>query len=85
MAMRTRLSAKGQIVVPSDLRKANRWPPGTEFEVEARDGVLVLTPVAAARSTTMDEVFGSLRYDGPALSIEEMHEGVARSFRRRSP
>ncbi|MBX3500436.1 MAG: AbrB/MazE/SpoVT family DNA-binding domain-containing protein [Alphaproteobacteria bacterium] len=83
--MRTRLSAKGQIVVPSDIRRANRWSPGTEFDVEARDGVLVLTPVMSARPTTMDEVFGCLKYDGPALTVEEMHEAVARSFRRRQP
>ncbi|MGE0423971.1 MAG: AbrB/MazE/SpoVT family DNA-binding domain-containing protein [Reyranellaceae bacterium] len=81
--MRTRLSAKGQIVVPSEVRRANQWLPGTEFEVETRGGALVLTPVASVRPTTMDEVFGSLKYDGPALSIEEMDEGVARSFRRR--
>lgn len=81
--MRTRLSAKGQIVVPSDIRRTNRWPPGTEFDVEARDGVLVLTPVASPRKTSMDEVFGSLKYDGPALTIEEMHDAVAQSFRRR--
>lgn len=81
--MRTRLSAKGQIVVPSAVRRANQWLPGTEFEVESRDGSLVLTPVALVKATTMEEVFGSLKYDGPAPSVEEMDEGVARSLRRR--
>jgi hypothetical protein len=30
---------------------------------------------------TVDEVFGCLKYDGPASSIEEMDEAVARMFR----
>lgn len=32
--MRTRISSKGQIVLPADLREQDRILPGEEFEVE---------------------------------------------------
>jgi AbrB family looped-hinge helix DNA binding protein len=83
--MRTRLSAKGQIVVPSAIRRTKRWQPGTEFDVEERDGGLLLRPVTSAGTTSIAEVFGCLKYDGPALTVEEMHDAVARSFGRRRP
>jgi hypothetical protein len=33
--------------------------------------------------TTLDQVAGCLKYDGPALTIEEMDEGIRRAIRRR--
>ena len=42
----TRLSTKGQIVLPKTIRTSRAWGPGTEFTVEeTRDGLL-LRPAA---------------------------------------
>ncbi len=81
--MRTRLSGKGQIVVPAAIRQARRWQPGTDFEIEEREDGLLLRPVISTGTTSIDDVFGCLRYDGPALSIDGMHDAVAQSFGRR--
>jgi AbrB family looped-hinge helix DNA binding protein len=35
--MRTRVSSKGQIVLPAELRRQDRVLPGQEFEVERLD------------------------------------------------
>lgn len=35
--MRTRLSTKGQIVLPAELRQKDRIEPGQEFEIERLD------------------------------------------------
>lgn len=35
--MKTRVSSKGQIVLPAELRKRDRIEPGQEFEVERLD------------------------------------------------
>lgn len=35
--MKTRVSSKGQIVLPAELRKLDRIEPGQEFEVERLD------------------------------------------------
>lgn len=35
--------------------------------------------------TTLDQVAGCLKRDGPPLTIEEMDEGIKRAIRRRHP
>nr|MBA2549451.1 AbrB/MazE/SpoVT family DNA-binding domain-containing protein [Burkholderiaceae bacterium] len=38
----TKLSSKGQVILPAAIRTARRWTPGTEFAVlETADGVLL--------------------------------------------
>ena len=38
--MTTKLSTKGQIVLPKEIRSSHSWGPGTEFTVEdTRDGM----------------------------------------------
>lgn len=84
---RTRLSSKGQVVLPSAIRTANRWTPGTEFLVTSfGDGVL-LTPLAATSPfprTSVEAVFGSIEYRGPPLSIADMDRAVMAEARRRT-
>lgn len=73
----TRLSSKGQVVIPKSVREAHDWEPGQEFDViEADDGV-VLRPKKPFPVTTIDEVAGCLDYDGPPVPVEKMHGGYA--------
>lgn len=79
----TRLSSKGQVVVPKSVRDARRWPPGTEFEVtEVPEGVL-LRPTRPFKPTTFEEAFGFLKYRGRAKTLREMDEGIMKEARRR--
>ncbi len=79
----TKLSSKGQIVLPKSVRDAQGWPPGTEFEVESRpDGVWLRTRSPFPR-TDLNGVFGSVPYSGSARSIQEMDEGVRAAVARR--
>jgi AbrB family looped-hinge helix DNA binding protein len=82
----TRLSSKGQIVLPAALRAARAWPPGTEFEVlETTDGLL-LRPLATPSpfaATRLQDVFGMANYAGPARSVEDMHAAVQAEAARR--
>lgn len=79
----TKLSSKGQLVIPKAMRDAHGWQPGTEFTVEDRGGEIVLRPVAVFARTSIEDVRGSIKYDGPAKSIEEMNEAVGRMIARR--
>ena len=83
----TRLSSKGQIVIPKAVREAHDWHTGTEFEVTDVGDALLLRPRFAFPKSSLDEVAGSLagNYDGPAKSLEEMEEAIAREARRRHP
>lgn len=79
----TRLSSKGQVVLPSATRASRKWRAGTEFQVvETPEGVL-LKPIAFAPSR-IEDVFGIADYRGPRRSLAEMDEAVrAEASRRR--
>ena len=49
----TRLSTKGQIILPKGIRVSNAWGPGTEFTVEEAGGGILLRP--AARFSVMPD------------------------------
>ena len=78
----TRLSSKGQVVLPSATRAKHNWKPGMKFEVvEVPEGVL-LKPVLF-RPTTIEEAFGAASYRGPALSLADMDAAVRKEAARR--
>ena len=69
----TRLSSKGQIVIPKAIRNTRYWNPGQEFEVIETDEGVELRPSHAFSATTFDEVESSpLRYEGMPVPIEHM-------------
>ncbi len=79
----TRLSSKGQIIIPKAVRDAHGWKEGTEFTVEASRQAIVLRPKRLFPRTTVDQVFGSAKYDGPPKTIEEMNAGIDEALRER--
>lgn len=80
---KTRLSSKGQIIIPKAVRDSHGWGPGTAFEIEDTGDTLILRPVKLFPTTTIDDAFGCLRWDGPPKTIEEMDQSVVREARRR--
>lgn len=83
MPTTTRLSTKGQLILPKELRERHGWQPGTEFQVLEKGDAVVLRPVEELPETTAEEVFGCTGYEGPARSLEEMDEAVEREARKR--
>jgi AbrB family looped-hinge helix DNA binding protein len=79
----TRLSSKGQIVLPSGTRANRKWGAGTEFQViETSDGIL-LRPLPPFAPSRIDEVFGMARYKGRRKTLAEMDAAVRAEARRR--
>ena len=81
MNAQTRMSGKGQVVIPKDVRDRLRLAPGDTLEVVERpDGVLLRKPVSSKSGETFDESTARLRarinYTGPPVSIEEMNESI---------
>jgi len=73
----TKLSSKGQVVLPSAIRTSHRWTAGTEFQVvDTPEGVL-LRPLKPFAPTCVDEVFGMARYQGPRRTLADMDVAVA--------
>ena len=79
----TRLSTKGQIILPKTIRTSRAWGPGTEFTVEeTRDGVL-LRPAGSFPEATLDQVAGCLRSKGKPKTLAEMRAAIGREVIRR--
>jgi AbrB family looped-hinge helix DNA binding protein len=79
----TTVSTKGQVILPKAIREERRWLPGTRLVVEdTEDGVLLRAEPRLVQTRPKD-VFGSLKFKGPAKSIAEMNAGIAAEAKRR--
>jgi AbrB family looped-hinge helix DNA binding protein len=83
MNQTTKLSTKGQVVLPKSLRASHRWKPGTEFIIQDRDEGVLLKPKTGGKSRTWESIIGCVPYAGPSKSIKEMDEAVAAEARSR--
>jgi AbrB family looped-hinge helix DNA binding protein len=79
----TRLSSKGQIILPKSVRDAHHWEPGTEFAVEPMGDGVILRPVKSVAHSRLEDVAGCLRVSGPPRSIAEMDAAIVSELRRR--
>ena len=79
----TVVSTKGQVILPKAVRTRRGWAAGTALIVqETNNGVLLKAKPLFAPQRPQD-VFGCLRYDGPARSIAEMNAAIVAETRRR--
>lgn len=72
-----KISTKGQITLPKVILGQHRWFPGTRLTVEDTPEGVLLRAVPAFPETEIDAVFGSMKYAGSALSLEDMDAAVA--------
>lgn len=79
MNMYTKVSDKGQVVVPKALRDLKGWPAGTDLEaVDLGEGVFLRRRDGAPnrKKLTVEEAVARLRkvvhYDGPVVPIEKL-------------
>jgi len=79
----TRLSSKGQIVLPKSIRTSRSWKPGTKFTVEETGDGILLRPAAVFPETTLDQVAGCLKSKGRAKTIAQMKAAIGREVVRR--
>lgn len=80
----TRVSTKGQVILPKAVRDQRRWSAGTRLVVENVEEGVLLRAAPLFPPTRIEDVIGCLNYKGPPLSLEDMDEAVAREARRRA-
>lgn len=80
---KTRLSSKGQVVLPKSVRDTRSWGPGTEFAVEEVPGGVLLRPLRPFKSAAVDEVYGCLRFSGRAKTLGQMKRAIAQGVKGR--
>lgn len=79
----TKLSSKGQIIIPKAVRSAHRWEPGTEFLIEEVENGLLLKPRKPFPLTRLEDGLGCTGYTGPTKTLQEMDMGIINEVRRR--
>jgi len=81
---KTKLSNKGQIVIPKQVRAARGWEPGLEFVIEDTGDGIKLRPIKTHKETTIQEILGCVNYKGPRKSLKEMEAAIAEGAREKS-
>ncbi len=82
-SLRTRISTKGQLVLPKALRDKRGWAAGAELIVEERPEGVLLRAAPKKEATRVEDVFGRLGPVDRVVSIDEMNEAVLEEARRR--
>ncbi len=77
----TRLSTKGQLIIPKDMRERHGWMPGTRLVVEDQGDCVVLRLADDLPETSLDELIGCTGYRGPARSLADMEAAIAKGAR----
>ncbi len=79
--LKTTISTKGQVVIPSGIRQRHGWDPGTALELEELEDGVVLRQARRFPRTSVDDLLGCVPYDGPVRSLEEMEQAIAQGAR----
>jgi AbrB family looped-hinge helix DNA binding protein len=81
MTAQTKLSAKGQVVIPKDVRDRLGLIEGTVFDVIERGDEVVLRLPSARKRLSAQEATARIReivkYTGPRITDEEISEAAA--------
>lgn len=72
----TRLSSKGQIVIPKSLRERFNWEVGTEFTIFTLEDGIFLKLKRPLPATSVEDVAGCLPYSGSPVSLQDMEEAI---------
>jgi AbrB family looped-hinge helix DNA binding protein len=75
-----RVSTKGQIVIPKEIRERRQWVPGTALVVEEHGDAVVLRAVKPFPPTKLQDGLGCAGYHGPEKSLSEMEEAVSHAI-----
>jgi AbrB family looped-hinge helix DNA binding protein len=89
MKSATRLTSKGQVVIPKSVRDRLRWKKGTRLQVEpTSDGAVILRPKGAKGDleALIDELSGCLNGYGrdPLADLEAEHQAEIERDERRA-
>ena len=68
-----KVTSKGQITLPVELRAKLKLGPGSRVDFEEQpDGSFVLR----RKTRDIGELYGLLKYDGPPVSLEDMDKAM---------
>ena len=76
----TRMSSKGQVVIPESIRRTLKLEPGTQFIVVAEDDVVILKTITSPSLNDFDAVISKARQQAKeaGLTPAKAAETIAR-------
>lgn len=77
----TKLSSKGQVIIPKEIRNRHHWETGQELQAIDTDEGILLRPASAFPETRLKEVASCLSYSGKAKTLEEMEAAIKKGAR----
>jgi AbrB family looped-hinge helix DNA binding protein len=77
----TRMSSKGQIVIPEAIRKKMNLQPGDQFIVVGKDDVVILKAISAPDITTFDKLIKQAREQAKVVNLKrkDIEEAVSKA------
>jgi AbrB family looped-hinge helix DNA binding protein len=81
----TRMSSKGQVVIPEAVRTRLKLEPGTQFAVVAKDDVVILKTIAQPSMSAFDDLVREARKQARAAGMKrsDIRKAVSRARRAR--
>ncbi len=72
----TVMSTKGRVTLPKVFRDQRGWKAGAKLTVEETPDGVLLKSESLFPTTTTEEVYGCLKWDGPPISIDDMDAAI---------
>jgi AbrB family looped-hinge helix DNA binding protein len=79
MNAQTKLSTKGQMVVPAEVRAALGFEVGDVLDVRVERDEMIVRRTRPAKKGSFFDLIGPSPYKGPPKTIEEMDAGIAKA------
>ncbi len=67
-----KLSSKGQIVIPKEIRDELHWQAGTQLTLVSSLSGVTLRSAPKKTGSTMADLIGMLQHEGPPMPIEAL-------------
>lgn len=81
----TRMSSKGQVVIPEIIRKKMNLQPGAQFVVVGQDDVVILKAITAPEMESFDQLIKEARQQAKAagLTRKDIADAISKARSRK--
>jgi AbrB family looped-hinge helix DNA binding protein len=79
----TKLSTKGQVIIPKAFRTAHRWAPGLELALTDTGDGLLLRPKSPFALTRIENVAGMVKSKVAPKNESQMRVALRKSIRKK--
>ncbi|VAW90279.1 hypothetical protein MNBD_GAMMA17-1686 [hydrothermal vent metagenome] len=76
----TKLSSKGQVIIPKPLRTSHHWEAGQELIIEDFGDGILLKPKNSFEETTIKDVASCLKFKGKTKSFEDIDAAISKGI-----